>query len=239
MNSDILHSVAHRRTGKLKLIGFRKVNSPHGFVISRNSLDRFIADRSTMNIELSRYLLSLGHISKAQLRQAMCHSPSQLSYQNALFGTLFDTEYTCTNLLPMETQAELQLPLINGNELPKVTARVLPFHKNPIPSANRFKNKLSVLYSTDYYPGGVNPNTRFIKTRPVATLDAPGVIDDFYFSPLDWSSSNIIALALVDQVYLWNAKNREVTKVRQSKLSCSWLFLRVYHSSLWSWSLMN
>ena len=35
------------------------------------------------------------------------------------------------------------------------------------------------------------------------TLDAPNLIDDYYLNLVDWSSKNVLAVALHDSVYLW------------------------------------
>lgn len=40
---------------------------------------------------------------------------------------------------------------------------------------------------------------------PERTLDAPDLVDDFYLNLLDWGSSNVLAIALGDTVYLWDA----------------------------------
>jgi cell division cycle protein 20 (cofactor of APC complex) len=42
-------------------------------------------------------------------------------------------------------------------------------------------------------------------------LDAPDIVDDYYLNLLDWSSNNILAVALGSAVYLWNADTRETS----------------------------
>lgn len=39
------------------------------------------------------------------------------------------------------------------------------------------------------------------------TLDAPDLVDDYYLNLLDWGSSNVLAIALGNTVYLWDASN--------------------------------
>ncbi|KAI8023013.1 Cell division cycle 20.1, cofactor of APC complex [Camellia lanceoleosa] len=39
------------------------------------------------------------------------------------------------------------------------------------------------------------------------TLDAPDLVDDYYLNLLDWGSSNVLAIALGNTVYLWDATN--------------------------------
>ena len=37
---------------------------------------------------------------------------------------------------------------------------------------------------------------RYFAQRPECTLDAPGLMDDFYLNLLDWNSDNVLAVAL-------------------------------------------
>ena len=45
------------------------------------------------------------------------------------------------------------------------------------------------------------------------TLDAPGLIDDFYLNLLDWGSNDILAIALGTKVYLWDASTRSASEL--------------------------
>jgi cell division cycle protein 20 (cofactor of APC complex) len=51
---------------------------------------------------------------------------------------------------------------------------------------------------------------RRIQTAPEKVLDAPGLLDDYYLNLLDWSSKNVLAIALDKNVYVWNADTGEV-----------------------------
>ena len=46
-----------------------------------------------------------------------------------------------------------------------------------------------------------------MQQTPERTLDAPNIIDDFCLNLMDWGSSNVLALALQNTVYLWDASN--------------------------------
>ena len=46
---------------------------------------------------------------------------------------------------------------------------------------------------------------RKIATQPYKVLDAPNLSDDFYLTLVDWSHTNILAVALGSAVYIWNA----------------------------------
>ncbi|VDP92758.1 unnamed protein product [Echinostoma caproni] len=52
---------------------------------------------------------------------------------------------------------------------------------------------------------------RSIPRVPEKVLDAPDILDDFYLNILDWSVDNILAIALNQEVYLWNASTGDIT----------------------------
>ncbi|KAI8998131.1 WD40-repeat-containing domain protein [Gaertneriomyces semiglobifer] len=64
-----------------------------------------------------------------------------------------------------------------------------------------------------------NPNSlvakRRIKIEPEKILDAPGLSDDYYLNLLDWSSTNMLAIALENTVYLWNGNTGEASQLCQ------------------------
>lgn len=54
---------------------------------------------------------------------------------------------------------------------------------------------------------------RDIAMEPERILDAPGIVDDFYLNCLSWSVQDILAIGLGGSVYLWNARNGEVSEL--------------------------
>ena len=64
-----------------------------------------------------------------------------------------------------------------------------------------FKNKFF------NYDNNCYKNIRKISNKPIRILDAPNLVDDFYLNLLDWGKENIIAVALSDEIYLWNDNN--------------------------------
>ena len=54
---------------------------------------------------------------------------------------------------------------------------------------------------------------RKIAPNPFKILDAPGLQDDFYLNLVDWSSQNILAVALESAVYVWNATTSTVSEL--------------------------
>ncbi|XP_027350661.1 cell division cycle 20.2, cofactor of APC complex-like [Abrus precatorius] len=54
---------------------------------------------------------------------------------------------------------------------------------------------------------------RYIPQSSERTLDAPDILDDFYLNLLDWSSSNVLSIALGNTVYLWNASDSSTAEL--------------------------
>ena len=54
---------------------------------------------------------------------------------------------------------------------------------------------------------------RYIPQAPEKILDAPELMDDYYLNLLDWSSTNILAVALSQTVYLWNASTGSIEEL--------------------------
>ena len=54
---------------------------------------------------------------------------------------------------------------------------------------------------------------RKIPTQPYKVLDAPNLSDDFYLNLVDWSQTNILAVALGSAVYIWNACTSSVSQL--------------------------
>ncbi|KAL1207457.1 Cell division cycle 20.2, cofactor of APC complex [Cardamine amara subsp. amara] len=57
------------------------------------------------------------------------------------------------------------------------------------------------------------PRLRYIPQTPERTLDAPDIVDDMYLDLLDWGSANVLAIALGNTVYLWDASSCSVSEL--------------------------
>jgi hypothetical protein len=53
--------------------------------------------------------------------------------------------------------------------------------------------------------------TRKVPKVPFKVLDAPALQDDFYLNLVDWSSQNVLAVALGPSMYLWSACTAKVS----------------------------
>jgi len=89
-------------------------------------------------------------------------------------------------------------------------------------SFDRFRSALDVLADPAYDdPSSSWAATRTaalarpVPTKPSRILDAPDIVDDYYLNLLSWSSTNVLAVALANNVYLWNAATNEVSELLQ------------------------
>jgi len=57
---------------------------------------------------------------------------------------------------------------------------------------------------------------RKISTKPYKILDAPGLSGDFYTNILDWTSSNLVVVALNNQIYTWSPVRHDVSNLNVS-----------------------
>ena len=54
---------------------------------------------------------------------------------------------------------------------------------------------------------------RRVSKLPFKVLDAPMLQDDFYLNLLDWSQKNVLAVGLMNSVYIWSAQTSQVKKL--------------------------
>mmetsp|Transcript_7185 Transcript_7185/g.13401 ORF Transcript_7185/g.13401 Transcript_7185/m.13401 type:complete len:509 (-) Transcript_7185:152-1678(-) len=97
-------------------------------------------------------------------------------------------------------------------------SRILSFKdKAPVPKGDTVNN-LQVLYSASTTSRRKNKNTtklvsRHIPSAPSRILDAPDLLDDYYLNLLSWSDTNVLAVALSQAVYLWNAETGDIDEL--------------------------
>ncbi|EGF80379.1 hypothetical protein BATDEDRAFT_2171, partial [Batrachochytrium dendrobatidis JAM81] len=94
-----------------------------------------------------------------------------------------------------------------------IDQRILAFNIEP-PGVER--QDLRTTWNRPLRAPNVKLAKRRIPTIAEKVLDAPGLIDDFYLSLLDWSSKNQLAIALDKTVYIWNADTGSVQEFCQT-----------------------
>lgn len=156
--------------------------------LSQSQSDRYIPHRGGMDFDLSNRSL-LSQIGGEDVDVSTEHAKLLLA-----------------NTLDMSTSS-----LTDASK----PARVLSFkNKAPAP-ADGYQSSVRVLYSAQ----GAKKDTtvvkpmRHIPTAPVRVLDAPDMLDDYYLNLLSWGSNNMLAVALSQTVYLWNAATGDIQEL--------------------------
>jgi cell division cycle 20-like protein 1, cofactor of APC complex len=75
--------------------------------------------------------------------------------------------------------------------------------------------------------GSAKKPKRNISRVPYKVLDAPSLQDDFYLNLVDWSKSNVLAVALGNSVFLWSAYTSKVSLPHLCGLTFSLLDARL------------
>ncbi len=106
------------------------------------------------------------HLTACEEEEVGTASPSKLDYQRAMASSLF----------------------------PENGSRVLAFSQAAPKPREGYQGDMPVLYSQPRT--SMRRVARHIPQNPDRILDAPDLRGDFYLNTLDWSSSNVIAVAL-------------------------------------------
>jgi len=143
--------------------------------------DRFISDRSNMNMDACKFNLNSYGDSNAAC------SPSKAEFQRTMKANLMSEGDS--KILALKQQA-------------------------PKPKAG-YQSDLNVLFSGNKENSArtVKSSTRHIPQAPDRILDAPELRPDFYLNLIEWSSQNIISVALGQQVYLWDATSGDINQL--------------------------
>lgn len=151
--------------------------------------DRFIPNRSAMVLEVGHYNL----MSKENAQPNFCASemsPYKQQYKNCLAQSLFS----------QATKPE--------------ECKILALKRKAPAPKEGFQNRLCVLYTQNNVdPVNSKKQGPRLPQAPERVLDAPSLLDDYYLNLLDWSSSNLLSIALSNAVYVWNATTSEITKL--------------------------
>ena len=161
--------------------------------------DRFIPNRAAMDLDKSEHLLRSTSCGEYYHSNPACDSSSTESGNSS-----FSDEY----------KSVLESNLL-GREEGK-SSRILSFEeKAPVPRGDAV-NHLKIFYSAsgkNNVKSGSKLVSRHIPSAPTKILDAPELKDDYYLNLISWSESNLLAIALSQQVYVWNASSGGVQEL--------------------------
>ena len=166
----------------------------------RLSTDRFIPSRYATDLGVSAFEVEQGggstHEGEANA------SPAKEEYKKRLAAELFRGGPANNRVLNFGNRPASDLP------------------KMEIPACG--DDSLRMLYTLNRQAvKRVSWTGRVIPQSPERILDAPELLDDYYLNLLDWNDSNILAVALGDSVYLWNATSGAITPLISPQTSGS------------------
>jgi len=150
----------------------------------RSGSDRFIANRANMDMASASFNLA----SNSSLLNGAA-SPSKLQYQQAMKANLMSGNGS--KILSLK-QAP---PAAKFGHQSDMTAL---FTQNKENSVRQWKSKKAL---------------RHIPNAPDRILDAPEMRPDFYLNLIEWSCQNIVAVALEQAVYLWDAGSGSISEL--------------------------
>ncbi|CRK91120.1 CLUMA_CG004808, isoform A [Clunio marinus] len=188
--STIDVSCSKKKTPNDKKSPGRKTPTRGGNVINNNGSktpsggDRFIPNRVATNFELGHYLMK--------------------QEQQKTDGNENSTD---NNQKSPSNKVRALSEAMHGMDISK--KRILTYQTKAPAAPESHINPLRVVYSVKT-PSSSKSGTRFIPTNPERILDAPDILNDYYLNLLDWSSANIVTVALGTSVYLWNAESGNV-----------------------------
>jgi cell division cycle protein 20 (cofactor of APC complex) len=94
-------------------------------------------------------------------------------------------------------------------------SKVLNLHSKPNDSeqCGIFGENIKSIYCSNSLDNIKKQVNRTIPTSPERILDAPEFRDDYYLNLMDWSSANLLAVALNREMYLWNAVSGDISQL--------------------------
>eukprot|EP00752_Nemacystus_decipiens_P004932 g4488.t1 len=163
--------------------------------------DRFIPNRPSMNFDLCNHMLLSNDNSENEPQPgADAPAPLRREFQQALRNTLLSPAGGSSGGASKSDRGG-----DGGSAAGGGSPRVLSFADRPPPPQDRYTNVLKVLHTMSNTSIARASVGRSIPSAPLRILDAPDLVDDYYLNLISWGHNNVLAVALGQAVYLWNA----------------------------------
>lgn len=185
----------------------------------RQTSDRFIPDRGTHDHSISHFYLTRNENAAATTPASLLtsHTGGDSTLMNHYATPTLSTPVRCSSSSrPQPISNEPYTQMLARTLFPSPQTTVLGIHEPniPIPSdEDRYTNSLGVVYEENRHSNFMSKTFRIIPQTPERILDAPELLDDFYLNLVDWSSTNLLTVALRNTVYLWNADTGGITQL--------------------------
>jgi cell division cycle 20, cofactor of APC complex len=158
--------------------------------------DRFIPKRSAMDGDLARYSLSAENSDPQTPTSVIKRTPAKDLYKTALASSILGHQSRGSAKSKI-----LSLQMEDGQRTPD--KEMTPLCYSPSSPADRIRKRPAA--------------NRHIPLAPEKILDAPELMDDYYLNLLDWSPTNVLAVALGQTVYLWNAASGGIEQLCETE----------------------
>ncbi|XP_021948798.1 cell division cycle 20.2, cofactor of APC complex [Folsomia candida] len=189
LNRSIKNSHESSKTAKTPVVDKSRLNKSASRSTKTPVADRFVPDRG--NFEMAHYLLKK---AADEENQNQGDKKGKQKKEASLYSR------------------SLTESMLGVADLSSV--RILSYTQKPKAPPEGYQNALKVVYQGSSVVSS-NPVVKYrvYPKSPDRVLDAPDIVDDFYLNLLDWSDSNVVAIALKDQVYLWTAHTAEIVRI--------------------------
>ncbi|KJE96555.1 Cdc20 [Capsaspora owczarzaki ATCC 30864] len=164
--------------------------------------DRFIANRNSMDLELSNFhLLRDSPFTASSVEGAASVEASPVATAAAAESS------------PSRKRSRAEMSQLLFSEAAESSILALKQKVVSLPLTTVDANATSARTVT----GKTKQTMRVVPQVPEKTLDAPGMHDDFFMNVLDWNSNNLLAVGLSNSVYVWNASSGSICRLLELK----------------------
>uniref|UniRef100_A0A182NEQ3 CDC20/Fizzy WD40 domain-containing protein n=1 Tax=Anopheles dirus TaxID=7168 RepID=A0A182NEQ3_9DIPT len=169
--------------------------------------DRFIPSRTTTDFDLGHYMVQQGAMGSDENGEN-----EDATGQNPISPKLSER---------MRSLSEA----MRGCDI--TSKPLLSYRVKPERPPEGHVNPMKAMYSVKT-PMSAKSSSRYIPNAPERILDAPEIMNDYYLNLMDWSTDNVIAVALGSSVYLWNAATGTIEMLFENEgndhaCSLSWI----------------
>eukprot|EP00629_Pelagomonadales_sp_RCC1024_P017626 CAMPEP_0119274642 /NCGR_PEP_ID=MMETSP1329-20130426/12531_1 /TAXON_ID=114041 /ORGANISM="Genus nov. species nov., Strain RCC1024" /LENGTH=323 /DNA_ID=CAMNT_0007274981 /DNA_START=197 /DNA_END=1164 /DNA_ORIENTATION=+ len=172
------------------------------------SSDRFIPNRTSMDFDEANHALSAREAPPSD--GGGNARPVEVEFRRAMRSALLPRS---SGGRRRSSEGARDSPVASSGKIFRFSAE-----GNAGGSFDRFRSALEVIADPSRDDGSSTRTAalaRPVPTKPSRILDAPDIVDDYYLNLLSWSSTNVLAVALANNVYLWNAATNEVSELLQ------------------------
>lgn len=185
--------------------------------------DRFIPNRDSMDFDEAHHALTKSRKSYGDSGNGARVRPVEVEFRRAMRSALLPRSTSSTGGRGSTGSVEtVEDPGgVSDGERSKIFRFGTPNNdangRRRSDELDRFRSALEVISDPTRDEGSARSAAmaRPVPTKPSRILDAPDIVDDYYLNLLSWSSANVLAVALANNVYLWNAATNEVSELLQ------------------------